>query len=400
MRRLLGNERIKHNLTKAWIIEDVMAYATLDIKKDAAGLITFISRWRPSTHTAVCRWGEMTITLERVVVLMNLPIAGSFHYKLSAAESVILDAILQKAGEYEQQKKDAKFFYTWWVSEWSPAKPKPGQALDDELSVVVFLSLWLSRDIFDDGSGKKTIREDLFMFSIKLAKGVVLPLGALFLGSLYSLLDALAVDMHASNGYKKVESHIHVAFLQAFLWEHFKGYAPVPATSSSGFYGGSRILRWQNRRPKPRSRLVDFIDNVYAIYFRPWGPVYSFVVQPETFNTSPDIVLHTEGKTMNPGEIIFPRSCMPGYISSFFDELLTVVPYNIDKAARQMGFDHGIPFRHPPIPSKDLVPSVLNVDIFTPEQSLPFLPLGRRPTATGGYKRFWKGKLLAFQKFS
>ncbi|XP_026428518.1 uncharacterized protein LOC113324414 [Papaver somniferum] len=377
-----------------------MAYATLHIKKDVVGLITFIYRWSPSTHTAICRWGEMTITLESVAVLLNLPIAGSFHYKLSTEENSTLDAILHKAEEYDQPKKDEKCFYTWWVSQWFPTKPRPGQTLDGKLSVVASLSLWLSRDIFDDAYVKKTIRHNLFMFDINLAKGVVLPLGSLFLGSLYSYLDALAADIHTSNGYKKVESHIHIALLKACLWEHFKGYAPIPATSFSSLYGGSRILRWQNRRQKPGVRLVDFLDNVYAIDFRPWGPVHFFVVQPKTFTTTSDTVLHTDGKDMSSEEIIFLRSCIPGYVPSYFDEFLNVVPYNIDRAASQMGFDQGIPFDRPPMPSKELVSSVLDASLLATKQSLPFPPLGRKPSTTDMYRSFWREKLLAFQKFS
>ncbi|XP_026383882.1 uncharacterized protein LOC113279407 [Papaver somniferum] len=294
MRHMLSNERIRDNLARAQIVETIMASATLHIRKDAAGLITFISRWRPSTHTSICRWGEMTITLESVAVLLNLPVAGSFHYKLSIEENSTLDAILRKAEEYNQQKKGDKCFYTWWVSQWFPTRPRPGQVLDDELSVVAFLSLWLSRDIFDNDSGKKTIRHGIVMFAIKLAKRVVLPLGSLFLGSLYPHLETLAADMHASNGYKKVESHVHISFFQACLWEHFKDYAPVPTASFSSLYGGSRILRWQNRRPKPGLRLIDVLDNVHAIDFRPWGPVHSSVVQPKTFATVLDTVLHTD----------------------------------------------------------------------------------------------------------
>ncbi|XP_026410395.1 uncharacterized protein LOC113305589 [Papaver somniferum] len=394
MRHMLSNERIRNNLAKAQIVEAVMASATLHIRKYVAGLIAFTSRWCPSTHTNLCRWGEMTITLESVSVLLSLPITGSFDYELSTAETTTIDALIRKAEGYNQQECGEKCFYTWWVSEWFPTKPKLGQVLDDELSVVTFLSLWLSRDVFDDGSGKKTIRRELVMFAIRLAQGVVLPLGRLFLGSLYFHLDSLVADMYASNGYKKVESHIHVAFLQAFLWEHFKGYAPVTATSFSSLCGGSRILRWQKRRPKPGLRLIDFFDNMYAIDFRPWGPVHSFVVQPKTFAVVSDTVLHTDGKNMGPEEIIFMRSCMPGYIPSFFDESLIAIPYNIDRAARQMGFDQGIPFCRPPMPSGDLLPSVLDASIFPSKQSLPFLLSGRKPVATNKYKDFWRKELL------
>ncbi|XP_026417260.1 uncharacterized protein LOC113312736 [Papaver somniferum] len=231
MRYMLSKERIKSNLTKAQVIEAVMASATLHIKKDVAGLITFISRWCPSTHTAICRWGEMTISLESVATLLSLPVARNLHFELSAEENMMFAALVKKPEEYNQTECDEKYFYTWWVSERFPTRPKAGQVLDDVLSVVAFLSLWLSRDVFDDGSGKKIIREKLIMFAIKLAQGVVLPLGSLFLGSLYSHLDSLAADVYVSNGYMKVESHIHITFLQACLWENFKGYAHVPAIS-------------------------------------------------------------------------------------------------------------------------------------------------------------------------
>ncbi|XP_026398574.1 uncharacterized protein LOC113294391 [Papaver somniferum] len=99
-------------------------------------------------------------------------------------------------------------------------------------------------DVFDDGSSKKEIRQELLMIDIKLAKGVVLPIGSLFLGSLYTHLDHLVADMRVSNGYMKVESYVHVAFLQAWLWEHFEKYALKPLSSLPASWGGSRILRW------------------------------------------------------------------------------------------------------------------------------------------------------------
>ncbi|XP_026453655.1 uncharacterized protein LOC113354595 [Papaver somniferum] len=292
MRHMLSNEHIKNNLTKAQVVEAVMASATLHIKKYVVGFITFITRWCPSTHTDICRWGEMTITLESVATLLSLPVAGNIHFELSAEEEVMFDSLVKKAKGYNQKECDEKYFYTWWVSEWFPMQPKAGQVLDDVLSVAAFLSLCLSRDVFNDGPGKKTIRQKLVMFVIKLAQGVVLPLGSLFLGSLYSHLDSLAANMYASNRYMKVESHIHIAFLQACLWEQFKGYAHVPAVSFSSLYGGSRILRWWKRRPNPGLKLIDFFDNVHAIDFRPWEPVHSSMVQPNTFVVVSDTMLH------------------------------------------------------------------------------------------------------------
>ncbi|XP_026419797.1 uncharacterized protein LOC113315754 [Papaver somniferum] len=331
MRHMLSNERIKNNLTKAQVIEVVMASATLHIRKDFVGLITFVSRWCPSTHTTIYRWGEMTITLESVAVFLSLPVAGNLDVKLSAEEEVM--------------------------------------------------------DVLDDGSGKKVIRRKLVMFSIKLAQGVVLPLGSLFLGSLYSHLDS---SQQTCMFPTKVESRVHISFIQACLWEQFKGYAPVPASSFSSLYGGSRILRRHKRRPKPELNLIDFFDSVYAIDFRPWEPVHSYVVQPKTFAADPDIALSTDGADMSFEEIIFMQSCMPGYIPSFFNGSFIVVSYNIDRAALHMGFDQGIRFDRPLKPSAELLQSVLNASLFATKMSLPFWILRRKPVATDKYKEFWR----------
>ena len=71
------------------------------------------------------------------------------------------------------------------MSQWFPDELEQNQK-NSTLHVATFLALWLSRYIFDDGSGKKEIRQELIKFAIKLSKGVVLPIGILFLGSLYN----------------------------------------------------------------------------------------------------------------------------------------------------------------------------------------------------------------------
>ncbi|XP_026410335.1 uncharacterized protein LOC113305528 [Papaver somniferum] len=271
-----------------------MASATLQIRKDIAGLIAFVSRWCMETHTSISRWGEMTITLDSVAILLNLPIIGNLDVVFSKEEEETHATLVRKSEEYLRKDNEEKFFYTWWVSEWFPKEPEPALVLDDTLHVAAFLALWLSRDIFDDGSGRNEIRQNLINFAIKLAKGVALSIGSLFLGSLYTHLDCLATDMYAFNGYMKVDSYVHIAFLQAWLWEHFKHYAPNPINSLPDTYGGSRILHWSKKRPRPSSKLVYFLDNVNAINFRPWAPVHGSIVHPNTFASAQNITLHSD----------------------------------------------------------------------------------------------------------
>ncbi|XP_026428471.1 uncharacterized protein LOC113324366 [Papaver somniferum] len=197
MKFMISQDGVRANLTKAQIIGAVTASATLQFRNDTPGLITFVSRWCPDTHTAICRWGEMTISLESVAVLLNLPITGNLDITLSDDEEEIYATLLKKSEGFVRKDYETKCFYRWWVSEWFPDEPDSDLALDDTLHVAAFLALWLSRYIFDDDSGKKEIRRGLVKFVIKLAKGVVLRIGGLFLGSLYTHLDHLVVDMYA-----------------------------------------------------------------------------------------------------------------------------------------------------------------------------------------------------------
>lgn len=298
----------------------------------------------------------MTISLESVAVLLNLPITGNLDITLSDDEEKMCATLAENSKGFFRKDYETKCFYSWWVFEWLPDEPESDLALDDTLHVAAFLALWLSRDIFDDGSGKKEIRRGLIKFSIKLAKGVVLPIGGLFLGSLYAHLDHLVADMHASNGYMKVDSYVHVVFLHAWLWEHFAKYAPKPLAPLHESCGGSRILRWSNKRPKSGAKLIDFIENAYAVSFRPWGPVHASIVQPNTFAVAPNLNLLSAEENMSVGEVVYMRSCFPGHVTSFFRVCCKAVPYNIDRATRHMGFHQGVPFIRHPVAPEELFP--------------------------------------------
>ena len=50
---------------------------------------------------------------------------------------------------------------------------------------------------------------------------------------MYSHLDHFTLDLQCSWGRFQVETFVLVAFLQIWLWEHFKNYAPIPKVLSS-----------------------------------------------------------------------------------------------------------------------------------------------------------------------
>ncbi|XP_026459599.1 uncharacterized protein LOC113360290 [Papaver somniferum] len=226
---MVSQEHVSANLTRAQIIDAVTASANLQIRKDIPGLVAFISRWCADTHTVVCRWGEMTFSLKSVALLLNLTVTRNLNIQLTEDEEKMRATLVAKSKDFVRRENE-KCFYSWWVSQWFPDELDPSQK-NSTLHVAAFLVLWLSRDVFDDGSSKKKIRQELLMIAIKLDKGVVLPIGSLFLGSLYTHLDHLVADMRVSNGYMKVDLYVHVTFLQAWLWEHFEKYASKPLPS-------------------------------------------------------------------------------------------------------------------------------------------------------------------------
>jgi hypothetical protein len=44
---------------------------------DAAALMTLVDRWRPETHTFHLPSGEITVTLQDVIMILGLPINGT-----------------------------------------------------------------------------------------------------------------------------------------------------------------------------------------------------------------------------------------------------------------------------------------------------------------------------------
>ncbi|XP_026411387.1 uncharacterized protein LOC113306694 [Papaver somniferum] len=194
MRFMISQDRVRDSLTRAQILDAIMASATLQIRKKIVGLVAFISRWCPNTHTSICRWSEMTISLESVAVLLNLPITGNLDITLSDEEEEMRVTLVAKSTGFVRKDYETKCFYSWWVSEWF-SKDSVLDQMKNTLHVASFMDLWLSRDILDDGSGKKEIRHDLIKLAIKLAKGVVLHIGGLFLGSLYTHMDHLGADI-------------------------------------------------------------------------------------------------------------------------------------------------------------------------------------------------------------
>ncbi|GMN59597.1 hypothetical protein TIFTF001_028695 [Ficus carica] len=144
----------------------------------------------------------------------------------------------------------------------APREFTPTLADDWNYRVEAMLTLLVSRFIFS-GLPCDTIRKNLFPMAISLGQGKKLPLAPLFLGQLYKHLDLLAEDELLGLSRFRVETYLSTSFLQVFLWQHFKGYAPIPATlnvvqENLSDFDLSRVslplcCRWYYKKPSGRS---------------------------------------------------------------------------------------------------------------------------------------------------
>ena len=88
-----------------------------------------------------------------------------------------------------------------------------------------------------------------------------------FLGTLYPQLDHFTLDLQHSWGRFQVETFVHVAFLQIWLWEHFRNYAHVPRVLSShktsrlSPQGLPRFWHWNKMAVSSNSFLSKVLDD-------------------------------------------------------------------------------------------------------------------------------------------
>ena len=93
-----------------------------------------------------------------------------------------------------------------------------------------FLASYL-REI--EGNPHEKILSRHFPLVVKLTRGQSFTLASYSLGTLYSHLDHFTLDLQRSWGRFQVKTFVAVAFLQKWLWKHFRNYASVSRVLSS-----------------------------------------------------------------------------------------------------------------------------------------------------------------------
>ena len=114
---------------------------------------------------------------------------------------------------------------------------------------------------------------------MKLAKGHSFPLAPYFLWTSYSHLDRFTLDLQCSWGRFQVKTFVLVTFLQIWLWEHFRNYAPIPKalnsfkTSLPSPQGLPQSLGWNKVVVSSDNFLCKVLDDPSDWTIRPYSPL-------------------------------------------------------------------------------------------------------------------------------
>ncbi|CAD5315174.1 unnamed protein product [Arabidopsis thaliana] len=218
---------------KAGIFEAVIA-STYKIPKDTDLVLGLAEKWCPDTKTFIFPWGEATITLEDVMVLLGFSVLGLPVFATVDSSGKETMAKLEK--EWKKIKNDKVCLVTKLA--WMERFMNSG----DELEHVGFLVLWLSYFAFP--SHLFHISEAILPVAVHLSSGTKMALAPAVLAHLYADLSLLQGHIRVfSESLIKVQLDLNALFklVQVWAWERFRELQLKPF---SLLRGEPRLARW------------------------------------------------------------------------------------------------------------------------------------------------------------
>ncbi|KAF6159299.1 hypothetical protein GIB67_032070 [Kingdonia uniflora] len=144
-------------------IYDTIIGSTYEIKKDREMVLGLVEWWCPETNTFVFLWGEVTITLEDVMLIRGLSVLGKPVTTCLSGVLVNIEDEMIKQFRICYKSKWKKVHHSAWMNQFM------GNNL--ELDHVAFLAFWLSKFVFHAYS-EYIICKKVFPVTIRLAQGI------------------------------------------------------------------------------------------------------------------------------------------------------------------------------------------------------------------------------------
>ncbi|XP_010461930.1 PREDICTED: uncharacterized protein LOC104742607 [Camelina sativa] len=248
---------------KAGIYEAIKA-STYKISKNPSLLVSIAKKWCPETKSFVFPWGEATITLEDVMVLLGFSVLGSpIFAPLESSEMRYAIEKLEKV-RLENLNKNMCVRKGSWISSFL--------GKGDQLEHEAFLALWLSHFVFPD-KYRPSVSVKTLPVAVRLARGERVALAPAVLARLYKDLGEISRDKSTKNLYFQSLFKL----LQVWTWERFKKLRPEAKEIPKG---EPRLSRWDRLQRKTEDVRLSFDDFEWRPYTKPltnWNPPRFYV---------------------------------------------------------------------------------------------------------------------------
>ncbi|CAN7097571.1 unnamed protein product [Brassica rapa subsp. narinosa] len=232
---------------KAGILEAVMA-STKGLNKDTDLLLGIAERWCPDTNTFLFPWGEATITLEDVMVLLGFSVLGSPYFTpLDSSGEEILRTLEEEWVKIRKGSSAHLVTKLQWMGRF--------MGTWGELEHAAFLGLWLSYFVFP--TRYCHVDKSVLSIAIHLSRGTRIALAPPVLAHLYADLSLLKEHIR---GFKtvmlneKVELSALFKLVQVWTWERFRELRPNNTNPLR--QGEPRLALWDEPIQKRAKRPV------------------------------------------------------------------------------------------------------------------------------------------------
>lgn len=241
-------------------------------------------------------------------ILVLLKLARSYSISRPSIKTTVASPIGSDDNEVEVEaspvggkpKKNCRAEYSAWLRFWTsprsrgvshdPDIPEELRAVSSRTELVAFLTYWLGHDLFEY-SKKGTIKDEIIVMATLVSRGVTYPLAPMFLGGLYRHLDVLVYNLRRANDETfTVHSLVPTAFLQVWIWAHFRGCCPklkkLDAVREVVYVDRGRECRVHTSANIPGWLCMrGFLLSKNSIFARPWTRSRSspFVLMMMTF---------------------------------------------------------------------------------------------------------------------
>ncbi|XP_010492860.1 PREDICTED: uncharacterized protein LOC104770178 [Camelina sativa] len=217
---------------KAGIFEAIKA-STYNITKSPSLIFSVSEKWCSDTKSFIFPWGEATITLEDVTVLLGFSVLGSPAFApLQTSEMRASAAKLEKFRLKKAIRGERVSLRSWKSIFFGRG---------DQMEHEAFLVLWLSFFVFPARS-RRCISKHVIPIAVRLARGERIALAPTVLAALYKDLGQLS-DFVRGKCVGKVNLRSLFKLVQVWAWERFRNIRPMPRDIPKG---EPRIAQWDS----------------------------------------------------------------------------------------------------------------------------------------------------------